>query len=395
VTRAGIASLLACVAGCKLQDVVSAPPGAPVLVVESVLSAIGTVQTVLVQQSQTGDTTIGVSGAAVQMTDLDPRGCATPSVQLTELALAVPGARSGTYRTTNFCPLALGDRVTLRVTTSDGRVVTGSTRIPSIRALAVRVGDTTVSAPPASLPMDRTRDSISVSVALSGARALLMEAVRTTTGEDPSISFATDTTSVTIPGNLVDFMGDGRTLFRAGAYYALTVAAMDTAYYDFVRSSTNPLTGRGFINHLTGGIGVFGSEAPLTYELRVTAPQLDPREGRYHLTGTVGGVAVDVTWDVYRDPLLTGSTFGQGDGFCAFVDGQWVGGAVHTSANGSFPGTTWRGRMFEPTGTDAANLTFLLSGTRTAPGTPFPVLVAPARNAAQVDTLTAVQISGP
>jgi hypothetical protein len=200
---------------------------------------------------------------------------------------------------------------------------------------------------------------------------------------------------VTIPGNLVDPTGDGRTLFRAGAYYQLTVAAMDTDYYDFVRSSTNPLTGRGFINHLTGGIGVFGSEAPLTYELRVTAPQLDPREGRYHLTGVVGGAAVDVTWDVYRDPLANGSTFGPGDGFCAFVDGQWVGGAVRTSANGSFVGTTWRGRMFGPTSTDSANLTFLLSGTRAAQGTPFPVLVAPARAVSQVDTLTAVQISGP
>jgi hypothetical protein len=353
------------------------------------------VQTVLVQQSQTGDTTVGVSGATVQMTDLDPRGCGTPTVQLAELSLTAPTARSGTYRTTSFCPLAVGDRVTLRVTTSDGRVVTGSTRIPGIRALVVRVGDTTVGSPPASLPMDRTRDSLSVTVELTGARAMLMEAVRTTTGEDPSISFATDTTSVTIPGDLVDLRGDGRTLFRAGAYYQVTVAAMDTAYFDFVRSSTNPLTGRGFLNHLTGGIGVFGSEAPLTYELRVTAPQLDPREGRYHLTGVVGGAVVDVTWDVYRDPLVSGSTFGQGDGFCAFVDGQWVGGAVRTSANGSFAGTTWRGRMFGPTSSDSANLTFLLSGTRAAPGTPFPVLVAPARNVSQVDTLTAVQISGP
>jgi hypothetical protein len=363
--------------------------------VESVLSGVGTEQSVLVQQSEAGDTTVGVSGAMVQMTDLDPRGCATPTVQLTELPLPTPGLQSGTYRTTSFCPLAPGDRVALRVTTPDGRVVTGSTRIPGIRSIAVRVGDITAGLPPASLPMDRTRDSLSVSVELTVARALQVEAVRTTAGEDPSVSLATDTASVTIPGNLVDPTGDGRTLFRAGAYYQLTAAATDTNYYDFVRSATNPLTGRGFINHLTGGVGVFGSQAPLTYELRVTAPQLDPREGLYHLTGQVGGVVVNVTWDVYRDALASGPTFGQGDGFFAFVDGQWVGGAVRTSANGSFAGTAWMGEMFGPTSTDAANPAYFLSGTRAAQGTPFRVLVSPTRTVSQVDTLTAVQISGP
>ena len=63
MTRAGIACLLACLAGCKLRDVVTAPLGAPVLVVESVLSGVGTEQSVLVQQSEAGDTTVGVSGA--------------------------------------------------------------------------------------------------------------------------------------------------------------------------------------------------------------------------------------------------------------------------------------------------------------------------------------------
>jgi len=102
-----------------------------------------------------------------------------------------------------------------------------------------------------------------------------------------------------------------------------------------------------------------------------------------------------VTWDVYRDALVSGPTFDQGDGFFAFVDGQWVGGAVHTSANGSFGGTTWMGEMFGPTSTDAANPTHFLSGTRAAKGTPFGVLVAATRSGPPVDTLTAVQISGP
>jgi hypothetical protein len=51
--------------------------------------------------------------------------------------------------------------------------------------------------------------------------------------------------------------------------------------------------------------------------------------------------------------------------------------------------------MFGPTSTDAANPTYFLSGTRAAQGTPFPVLASPARTGLPVDTLTAVQISGP
>jgi hypothetical protein len=221
------------------------------------------------------------------------------------------------------------------------------------------------------------------------ARGLQVEVVRTTAGEDPTLNVSTDTTSVSVPGDLVVFSGDGRTVFRAGAYYEVTAAAMDTNYFDFVRSFTNPLTGRGFINHLTGAVGVFGSMAPLTYELRVTAPQTDLREGVYHLTGRVAGVDVDVTWDVYRD-ALAGS-----EGFRAFVDGQWVNGPVRTSANGSFGGMTFRGRMFGPTNIDAAKPTYLLSGARAPRGIPFPVMVSAATDPATVDTLTAVQVSGP
>src|SRR5207245_4840803 len=51
VTRAGSACCVVFRAACTLRDVVTAPLGAPVLVVESVLSAVGTQQLVLVQQS--------------------------------------------------------------------------------------------------------------------------------------------------------------------------------------------------------------------------------------------------------------------------------------------------------------------------------------------------------
>ncbi len=373
--------LLSVAAGCKLTEVVNAPPGDPVIVVQSVLNAAALQQTVLVARSAAGDTTVGISGANVQLTDLDPRGCATPVEQLAEVA-------PGKYQSPSFCPLGSGDRLTLRVVMPDGHVVTGATRIPGIRSIVVRAGATTAQLPPAALAMDRTRDSLFVTVDLDRARALQIEAVRTTAGEDPTLSFATDTAFASIAGNLVDPAGDGRTIFRAGAYYRLTAAAMDTNYFDFVRSFTNPLTGRGFINHLGGALGVFGSVAPLTYELRVTAPQTDPREGVYHLTGRVAGAPVDVTWDVYGDPLLAAS-------FRAFVDGQWLGVPVRTSANGNFGGTNFLGTMFNTTNTDKANPAFFLAGTRPPRGTPFPLLVRPATASGPMDTLTAVQVSGP
>ena len=382
---------LSATGGCTLTEVVTAPPGDPIVVVQAVLNAARQEQSVLVQRSQAGETTTGISGAVVQLTDLDPRSCPAPTVQLAEVISPTPGAApSGAYQTQAFCPLEPGDRITLRVVTPDAQLVTGWTRIPGIRSIVVRAGGTEAQFPPASLAMDRTRDSLSVTVDLTLARALQVEAVRTTAGEDPTLSVSTDTTSVSVPGDLVDVLADGRTVFRAGAYYQVTAAAMDTNYFDFVRSVTNPLTGRGFINHLAGAVGVFGSIAPLTYELRVTAPRTDPREGVYRLTGRVRGVDVDVTWDVYRDPFLAGPSFE----FLAFVDGKWVNGTVRTSANGSLVGTTLMGTMFGPTNIDVARPSYFLVGTPAPLGTPFRVMVN-AANRARVDTITAIQVSGP
>jgi hypothetical protein len=373
------ALLLVVLAGCRLSDTLALLPGDPIVQVEAVLDPTRGVQTVLVQRSQSGVPTTGIFGAAVTLTDLDPRGCATPAVQLVETS-------SGVYQTTEACPLAPGDRVALHVSTGEGAIVTGITRIPGIRAITVRAGATSALFPPAQLVMDRTRDSVRVSVDLSLTHAIQIEAVRTTTGEDATLRFVSDTPSAGIPGDLVDPF-DERTIFRAGCYYELTVAALDTNYFDFTRSITNPLTGRGFINHLSGGVGVFGSIAPATYELRVTAPQTDAREGVYRFTGEVAGSAVGVTWDVYRDALSATR-------IRAFVDGRWAGDSVRTSANGNFTGDLFRGTMFNSPAAGRPTVRYTLVGTRAAPGTPFPVTVRSTATGS-VDTVTAVQISGP
>lgn len=373
------ALFLLVLAGCKLTETLEVPAGDPVVQIQAVIDPTRTVQRVVVQRSQPGTETTGIIGATVTLTDLDPRGCAMPTVRLED-------AGTGLYSVTGWCPLAAGDRVALHVTTREGAVVTGTTRIPGIRSVTVRAGTTSASASSARLAMDRTRDSIYVAADLNLTHAMQIEAVRSTTNEDATLRFVSDTLSLGIAGDLVDPFDD-RTIFRAGCYYQLTVAALDTNYFDFTRSIANPLTGQGFINHLSGGIGVFGSVVPTTYELRVVAPQMDPREGVYRLTGRVAGVAVDVKWDVYRDALSATR-------IRAFVDGQWGPDVLRTSANGSFTGDVFRGTLFSQGSSPSPAYTLI--GSRTAFGTPFAVVVRPATPApTRADTVTAVQLSGP
>jgi hypothetical protein len=81
---------------------------------------------------------------------------------------------------------------------------------------------------------------------------------------------------------------------------------------------------------LDGGIGVFGSVLASDRYLRVTDSQDDEREGLYRVSGTVDSVDVDILLDLYLEPV-------QRDGeFSAFVDGNWVSGAVSTSADGQY-----------------------------------------------------------
>ena len=399
-----VAAVVAGVGGCKFSEKVTAPPSDPFLVVHGVLNTRETRQFVTVEKSTEG-ATAGISGARVDLTHLNPGSCSTPTVRLNELATPQPGVpMTGVYLTNSLCPLHPGDRMALRVETPDGHVVTGTTRIPGVSSLALKVGTTEFGFPPAVVPVDRTRDSIKVTMNGEFTRAMQIEAVRDDRGGFVTYRLSVDTTGIAIAGNLVDpFDGDGRTVFRAGAYYLFTVAAMDTNYFDFVRSGSDPFTGRGFINHLTGAVGVFGSVASYVYDLKVTAPQTDPREGMYRLTGRLSGVNVSVLWDLYRDVLTT-----KGNGFSGFVDGQWIDGPISTSANalldvgpdGSSLTNAFAGQIYGPTTSSLfpgqVGESYDLSGIRAARGTAFPLQVIYQRNGRTVtDTLSAVQISGP
>jgi hypothetical protein len=265
-------------AGCKLTEV-TVPEGEPVVVVQAVLAARSTAQFVIVERSLTGSVPAGttnldippgeprlpIAGAMVVLSHEGPSSC-TPAVD----TLVPQAFGSGVYLT-RFCPLSAGDRVRLRVETPDGEVVTGTTTVPGARAVSVRLATDSAMAEGQVLDLDRLRDTIRIGVDPILARALQVE-VRWRDEPDSLVVYLfTDTLGVALPGDLYNpFEGDsGKPVFEVGREYTLAVAVADSNYYDFVRSRSDPFTGRGFLNRLDGGIGVFGSVATYRYYLRV------------------------------------------------------------------------------------------------------------------------------
>jgi hypothetical protein len=129
-----------------------------------------------------------------------------------------------------------------------------------------------------------------------------------------------DTTAVTLPGDLIDafYYASGDDVFNGGRSYVMTAALSDTNYYDFARSRSNQLTGRGFINHLVGGIGVFGSLVSQSTSVWVVSDIDDEREGHYRLQGEVQGVDIDVVLSIYLKRPLPDTELS------AFLNGDWI-----------------------------------------------------------------------
>jgi hypothetical protein len=143
--------------------------------------------------------------------------------------------------------------------------------VPGARSVSVRLASDSAIAVGQLLELDRQRDTIRIAIDAVLARAMQVEARWRDDPDEIALYLFTDTLGIALPGNLFNpFEGDsGRPVFEVGQEYSLTVAVTDTNYYDFVRSRSDPFTGRGFLNHLEGGIGVFGSVEARTYYLRV------------------------------------------------------------------------------------------------------------------------------
>ncbi len=354
ISRHAPSALALCLvlSACELDEI-TIPQAQPVVVVHGVINVGEPLQFVILEQSLTGRSSqhyssgpvppapagegIPIEGAYVTFTYHGTGSCVQPTVRLHERPPVelggVGNVASGTYETSELCSLSPGDSVELRVEALNGEVVRGMTVIPGARSIDVHTrserGD--------DLTVNHGADSVWIDVDPIVGRALVFELsrdpLRTPDGYGGThFTLASDTTSMVLAGDLITFEDEdeGEAVFRPGSYMTLTVAVADTNYYDFVRSFSNPLTGRGFINHMQGGVGVFGSVLTSERYLRITDNQDDEREGLYRISGTVDSVDVDILLDLYLEPLLR-----EGE-FSAFVDGNWASGPVSTSADGQY-----------------------------------------------------------
>jgi len=397
---------------CQLTEV-TVPVGEERIIVQSVLSRTAGRQFVVVERSVTG---AGAVGGVFSSDEIPPDGPGRPiegalvvigydpgtgCVRAADTLPPVGGAR-GLYQAEGLCVPAPGSVVRLRVETPMGDVVTGRTVIPGARVVAVTVAGDTVAPVPGSFVVNRDHDTLNLGADAILARALQVEIHETPVapgiGGDDAVFFAvTDSLGFRLPGDLINPFEEedvGEAFFRGGESYDITIVLADTNYYDFVRSRSDPLTGRGFINRLEGGIGVFGSVETHTYRMRVVADADLPEEGTYRVRGTVGGRAVDVTWELYFDPVSE-------QRFAAFIRGSWYDGPVDGGMSGNFgfgeqpPDVL---DAFFETADPSGGVTFWgVRGTRAPLGTAFQVTVEGFGDAGPTirGTLSAVQVTGP
>lgn len=183
-----------------------------------------------------------------------------------------------------------GVRYALRVTAADGRVVTGATTIPGFRGDARRIE---------SVPFNRDRDSLFIFwQEVPGAARYT---VRVESPRGPVLNFV-DSLEYLVSGTLRDASESPfPRVFIPGFQQSVSVSAADTNYYDYYRSRNDPYSGRGLVNHLQGGVGVFGSIAVVQDRvLLVSADSTEAIEGLYR-RGASSAPNAPIFFRLYRD----------------------------------------------------------------------------------------------
>jgi hypothetical protein len=356
---------------CEFGETVI-PKSEPMVVVHGVLRPDLDRQWILIEQTLTGaddnflaggaipgsPPQLPVIGAAVSVTNFsmvnDP--CGVTYFSETPATRDLPQA-AGLYWGSPECPtMRTGDTLNLRIATLDGQVVTGTTEVPGAVEMILRVGDSTVTLPGPPLQMNRDTDTLEARITVASGRALHLEVRRPdSAGTSRSVfRFFVDTTEVMLPGNLPNFLEgllgeedttaleDAGPIFTAGRYYTVTLGLGDEKYFDFIRSANIPVSGRGFINNLTGGMGVFGSLVAETDTLKVVGSRDDEREGFYRMVGIVEGAEVDVILELYVAATGEDTT-----DLSAFVRGEWVFGGIDTSTDGVFLGDSLKFSFYQ------------------------------------------------
>jgi hypothetical protein len=260
---------------------------APQVVVHAVLDPGGTDQQVLVERTLTGTIDVrdnqrfdaddpinsggGIPIGDCQVTVTGPDGVFV-AVEVTPPGRPA-GYHSGRYLLTApgrplgaRIPLRPGARYELRVQTPDGHVVTGSTVIPNAVAFV-----------PGSRLDPFNRDHDSLRLRWNGVPAARSYLLRADTPFGPFLLFS-DSTNLTLHGDLRNYFAASlEHVFIPGFRQRVTIAAVDTNYFDYYRSRNDPFTGSGIINRLEGGIGLFGSAVSIAARtLDVVQDSRDP-----------------------------------------------------------------------------------------------------------------------
>jgi hypothetical protein len=299
--RALAIASLALLAACEFGEKV-VPPGVERPVVHAVLNPAAATGVVLVERTLTGrvDTRedslgnpsdpiraaggVPITGARVVVSDArgnfvvaeeqrlltQPTG--TGVYRFANLAIPEPPPRPGGAPRAGVA-LVPGGRYQLRVETPDGTVVTAETTIPGTPAIP---GPESFAA----MQFNRDRDTLALSwPAVPGARSYALQ-VETPYG---TFYLFTDSASYRLTGALRNLFAERLPrVFQAGFTQYVYVAAVDSNYFDYYRSTNSPFTGSGLINRLNGGIGLFGGYVPIMARaIFVRADNVDPLDGRY------------------------------------------------------------------------------------------------------------------
>jgi len=286
------AAALALVAGCQLQEV-TVPLGREGIAVHGVLTldSNATAQYIIVERTVTGTMNIPdqdsvrglpqpplpVSGAQVVVTRDDG-----DSVLFSE------GRTPGVYALAREAsrPFLVPGRVyRLRVDVPDGRQVRGQARMPAPPLVT--------GMPAMGATFDRDHDTLRLS--WSGARwsdRIYVQVRPRDLQRRLTLVLFTDSTALIIPGRLpLPFLSDTLppSVWVAGSYQTLTVAAIDSNYFDHLSTQNDPFTGGGYVGHLEGALGVFGAIAPVNRTVVVRGDVDHPFEGRYGLRMVLDG----------------------------------------------------------------------------------------------------------
>jgi hypothetical protein len=350
---------------CELPDV-TIPGGEPLVAVTAVMRPDEQVQYVIVEQSLDG-TVARPDSSEVPVPPHTPR-IPIENALVTVANLALPAdtcgnpvefnaTNPGIYRAPDGCPtMRPGDRLELRVETPAGEIVTGVTRVPGMKGAFLALGDDSIAmgGGDSVLTFNRDRDTLRLGVDAIVGRLLQLDVRRNGYLSDFGTQVQVDTTEFTLAGSAVNVFvsGAGNEVFRGGRSYVLTLTLADTNFFDFSRSSNNEFTGRGFISHLEGGIGVFGSGVAEANRVWVVADTDDPREGLYRITGEVDGVTIDTELRVYLrrqaeetevSAFLEGAWFAENPDWGSFGAPRWI---SKTVAGKSVDGTFTENRLY-------------------------------------------------